>query len=458
MKKKKTAIVIILQVLLVSAGALITLIISAAGNTASDAGKSEMYSVAVGVLLIAVVVIEISSALKIHSSTIHTVFTSSSLLLSYLFSSDMQSLINPSDAVALAAVAEYVNFVAFHLIVLSHAYLINYLYKTGITKKEAAALSVYSAADCFLYFILSKFSLQYIAYLAYIPPLIFIIAKICLSMVKKQNCDTLFILISAILSAAIGIYGAVFVSCAGLCGRHIYSVETTYILLIVLLYILVYFIFITKTDREALAASEYKLKAEKMKTRILREQINPHFIFNSLLTVKEAYHRDMEGGDRAMNFFSRYLRANVEAMSLDLIAFGGELDIIENYIGLENMKREKPVNIIYDVEYDAFNLPVLSLQVFVENAVKYARTEEKEDGYISISSRKCPEGAMVEVCDNGVGFDVNEVKENSCGIKNARERFKILLNTDVQIESVTGEGTRVKIYIPEDACGGGENL
>ncbi len=450
MKKKKIAAAIIGWFILLTAGGITSVIVEATDHIPATAGKAEMYSAAVCVLLVAIVVIEISSAFKIHDSTIHTVFTSFAIMLCYTFSSDMQNILNPANSLLLTELAEYVNFIAFHLIILSHIYLVNYIYKSGIKKKEGVGSVVYSFADCILYFILAQWNLQYIAYIAYLPSVIYLFARICGAMIKKRNYDITYVLIISILFAALGMYVSVFLFCSGLCKYHIYGIETTYILVIVLLYISVYFVFISQTERKALAASEYKLNAEKMKTRMLREQINPHFIFNSLITVKEAYHRDIEKGDRAMNFFSHYLRANVEAMNLDLIPFGDELDIIDNYIGLENMKREKPVNIIYDVEYDGFNLPVLSLQVFVENAVKYARTEDKEDGYILISSRKCPKGATVEIIDNGIGFDVNNIKENSCGIKNAKERFKLLLNTDVSVESTIGQGTKITVTIPEE--------
>ncbi|MCD7729786.1 MAG: histidine kinase [Clostridia bacterium] len=453
MKKRMKAAIAVFQVLSVITGVAVSLILNACGYIPDDDGNTQVYSIVVLAMLVLIVVIEIASALKIHDSTIHTVFTSCSLLISYVFSCDMQAVINPEQNVYLARGAEFAGFAAFMLIVLSHVYLVNFLYHSGISKIEGCLIAAYSAADCLLYLILMPYSAQYAAYIVYIPVIGYTLVKICSAMAKKRNCDLTGMLTFTIMCCALGMQTNELTFYSGGFAYPVYGITTTYFLAIVTLYAMVYACFLLRTERKALEASEYKLQAEKMRTKMLREQINPHFIFNSLITVKEAYHCDTERGDMAMNYFSRHLRANVEAMNTDCIPFSEELDNVENYIGLESMRRAKPVNIIYDVEYDAFMLPVLSLQVFVENAVRYARTEEKEDGFIAISSYKCTGGTAVEVTDNGVGFDVKSVNKNSCGIRNAMERFKLLLNADITIDSAKGKGTKVKIFIP-DAGGG----
>jgi LytS/YehU family sensor histidine kinase len=225
----------------------------------------------------------------------------------------------------------------------------------------------------------------------------------------------------------------------------------------------VYISFIIRTSREACKASEYKLQMETLKTRVLREQINPHFIFNSLTAVKSQYHQNIEKGDFAMNLFSNHLRTNVEAIDKDLIPFEHELDNINNYVQLQNLKYPKPFNIVYDIACVNFLVPILSLQVFVENAIKYSKVNTKDDGYIEISSYEDGDEIILEISDNGAGFDINSIKDASYGIKNARERFELLMNSKIDIYSRNGEGTKVKIHIDkkykldgeenEDNCG-----
>jgi LytS/YehU family sensor histidine kinase len=170
-------------------------------------------------------------------------------------------------------------------------------------------------------------------------------------------------------------------------------------------------------------------------------------MFNTLTAVKSLYHQDVEAGDRAINLFSKHLRANVEAFDKDVVPFEKELDAIANFVELQNLKYSSPFKIVYDIAFVDFEVPVLSLQVFVENAMKYSKVNQKPDGYIEISSYEEGDDIILEISDNGEGFDPQSISPASCGIKNARERFELLLCANVEIFSAYDCGTRVKITI-----------
>ena len=220
-----------------------------------------------------------------------------------------------------------------------------------------------------------------------------------------------------------------------------------YMFFIILTFLTIYFYFIIRTARAALKASEYRLQLNTLKSEILREQIKPHFVFNSLTTIKSLYHKDVTEGDHAMNLFSRHLRSNVEAADTDLIPFERELDNIQNYTELENARYDKKFNIIFNIDFTDFFVPVLSLQPFVENAIKYSKVNDKPDGYIEISTCENGDEVILQITDNGVGFDESDIKENSFGIRNSRERFRLLINAEIEIESKKNVGTKVTIHI-----------
>ena len=92
----------------------------------------------------------------------------------------------------------------------------------------------------------------------------------------------------------------------------------------------------------------------------------------------------------------------------------------------------------------------MSLQPFVENALKYSKADEKEDGFVDISSLETDDSYIVEVVDNGVGFDASAVKSTSTGLRNATERLHMTLNAVVDIDSQIGVGTKIKIIIPKE--------
>ncbi len=181
----------------------------------------------------------------------------------------------------------------------------------------------------------------------------------------------------------------------------------------------------------------------------LKAQIKPHFIFNSLTNIQAAYEKDKAVGDKALTMFSKHLRANVDSSSIGVVPFSQELDNINNYIELENMRREKPITVLLDCMDDDFELPILSLQPFIENAFKYSHVENIPDGYIEIKTYETPKTYNVEINDNGVGFDEKSVKPTSVGLKNAKERLRLLSSATVTVDSKINGGTRVLISFPK---------
>ena len=446
MQKGKKAAIGIFQLLCVSAGTVAAFSFSACKISLARSGV-DFFSPFLLLFLICIVIIEIISCVKISDSTIHTVLYSCCLLISYLCSSDMQNFFQSVQTPSFESVADIINFAAFHGIALSSLYFMNFTYKLGVKKPIAVLLILASGISFAAYLILFKTNLRYLAYAAYMPVLCAVLILLYKEMIKRHNCDYTFYLSISILYAAIGMQTVDVLNKSGFFYSGTDGFSSIYVALIVIIFAAIYITYIIKTEQNARKASDYKLQAEMMKSKILREQINPHFIFNSLTTVKEMYHHDLERGDSAIGFFSKHLRANVEAMNIDLIPFEEELDLIENYVKLENMKREQAINLVYDIACTDFYVPILSLQVFVENAVKYAKTELKDDGYIEISSYEVDGAVVLEINDNGVGFDVNNISKSSCGIANSLERFKLILDTDIEIISRQGLGTSVKIHL-----------
>ncbi|MEG2688589.1 MAG: hypothetical protein RSA24_05420, partial [Clostridia bacterium] len=122
---------------------------------------------------------------------------------------------------------------------------------------------------------------------------------------------------------------------------------------------------------------------------------------------------------------------------------------INNYCALESMRVGYDIPLLFDNEIIDFDVPILSLQPLVENAIKYSKIYEKENGYIQIASYETTDSIIVEVRDNGIGFDPSTVTAKSTGIKNITERFKFMMNATVSTKSEVDVGTTVKIEIPK---------
>lgn len=263
---------------------------------------------------------------------------------------------------------------------------------------------------------------------------------------KITNDDFIFYVCENIVFALLGM--ELFFQIADILKVKTYGVGLFYAFSIVILYISIYVYFIFSNVKRALKSYEYEKELKELESEVLMKQINPHFLFNCLNAVQNIYHENLEQGDNFLNLFSNYLRNHVSHFRKPLISFEEELDGIDGFVRLEEMKRSIHYNVEYDVEFMDFYVPPFSLQVFIENSIKYARTESKEDGEIVISTRSSNENIIVIIKDNGVGFDPKAIKKLSCGMMNAKRRLELSLSAKVLINSVIGTGTTITILIP----------
>ena len=199
------------------------------------------------------------------------------------------------------------------------------------------------------------------------------------------------------------------------------------------------------------------LRAEQ-RIRMMKTQIQPHFLFNTLNTIRAVYTTDPPLADRTLEKFSRYLRQNLDAMEQpDLIPFSREMEHTRLYADIE-MLRFPHIRMEYGIDDEDFAIPALSVQPLVENAIRHG-VRGREEGIVSVSSRLDGNSHVVEIRDNGAGFDPNAPKapgETHIGIENVRNRVEQLCGGSLSIESEAGKGTVVTIRIPIGAHGNGK--
>ena len=190
--------------------------------------------------------------------------------------------------------------------------------------------------------------------------------------------------------------------------------------------------------------------ATQQRIQIMMTQIQPHFLYNTLATIRSLCQRSPETAARLIERFSRYLRQNLDAPNLpDLIPFRQELEHAQIYLEIETMMFPY-IRVQYEIDDDQFLLPVLTLQPLVENAVRHG-VRGRESGEILISTRKEADHHTIVIRDNGKGFVPDAVSGSDgthIGIRNVRERLDKLCGGTLQIESTPGEGTTVTMIVP----------
>ena len=200
-----------------------------------------------------------------------------------------------------------------------------------------------------------------------------------------------------------------------------------------------------KMERE----HEQALVAEQ-RIQLMISQIQPHFLFNTLSTIQALCRIDPEKAFDTTEKFGAYLRMNIESLGQSsLIPFQKELEHTKIYADIE-MLRIPSIRIIYDIRDDDFELPALSVQPMVENAIRHG-VRGKYGGEVIVSSYEDDRDHVITIRDNGRGFDVNAPLESDgshIGIRNVRERIETMCQGSMSIDSEIWKGTTVTIKIP----------
>ena len=196
-------------------------------------------------------------------------------------------------------------------------------------------------------------------------------------------------------------------------------------------------------------AHEQALEAEQ-RIQIMMSQIQPHFLFNTLSTIQALCRIDPEKASETTEKFGTYLRMNIDSISQSsLIPFRKELEHTRIYADIE-MMRFPYIHISYDIKEDDFELPALSIQPMVENAIRHG-VRGRYNGSVKIMTRGEENEIVISVIDNGKGFDPEGTEEAGgmhIGIRNVRERIEVLCGGTLEIESEPSKGSTVTIRLP----------
>lgn len=218
-------------------------------------------------------------------------------------------------------------------------------------------------------------------------------------------------------------------------------------------------IFIKKTTEiynAALKAAELDKQLSEANMAIMVSQIQPHFLYNALNTIKYLIKRDPKKAEKAIVSFSQYLRRNMDSLTQKTpIPFTDEMEHVKHYSDIELLRFGDRINVEYDIKCDHFSVPALSIQPIVENAIKHGITKNPDGGTVKISSYEEENFYCVRVDDDGIGFDVenpdyaDDRNHAHIGLSNVAKRLKSISNADFEIRSREGEGTNVIIKIPK---------
>ena len=213
--------------------------------------------------------------------------------------------------------------------------------------------------------------------------------------------------------------------------------------------------------RQDLAAARRDKADADLRLAVLQAQIEPHFLFNTLASVRSLVGSDPERATATINALANYLRTTLPKLRNDVglrsVTLGEQIDICASYLDLMRIRMGERLRVVLDVssELRAMDFPPLLLIPLVENAVKHGVEPKAERATIAIRARLIGDGkdqmVQVDVEDDGVGL--SEAVNAGVGLANVRDQLKhrFAAAATLAIDSMPGGGVRSRITLPAKA-------
>jgi len=169
--------------------------------------------------------------------------------------------------------------------------------------------------------------------------------------------------------------------------------------------------------------------------RLLKSQLNPHFLFNALNTVRSLIADNPARAQNAVTHLANTLRYTLSSRQDELVTLSQEMDIVADYLELESMRCEDRLRIEKQVPADAsgVRIPVMLLQTLVENAIKHGIAELPAGGVLRISAAVKDDMLNLEV-ENPRPAASTHAAHESVGLRNARDRLRLLFGARASLD------------------------
>ncbi len=188
--------------------------------------------------------------------------------------------------------------------------------------------------------------------------------------------------------------------------------------------------------------------AHEAQLKMLRYQLNPHFLFNTLNAISTlVLEQNTELANRMVTKLSSFLRYSLDNDPMQKITLEQELQALQLYLDIEKVRFEERLSLEVDIEETAKDalIPSLLLQPLIENAIKYGIARAEGGGHLKISARVFAGDLLMEVSDDGPGCELvnNNIPDaKGVGLRNTRERLAAIYGSEHSIKAEPDRPTR----------------
>lgn len=172
---------------------------------------------------------------------------------------------------------------------------------------------------------------------------------------------------------------------------------------------------------------KYEASMVQIELNNLKSQLNPHFIFNALNSIRALVDENPGKSKQAINQLSNILRSSLASDKKGLTKFADELKIVKDYLGLETIRFEERLKVEFDIHPDSYDyfLPPLMIQTLVENGIKHGISKLTKGGIIHLKTHVESSCLKIQIRNSGQLKSVSSNHEG-LGIKNTIQRLKLI--------------------------------
>jgi len=209
-------------------------------------------------------------------------------------------------------------------------------------------------------------------------------------------------------------------------------------------------------ERE-LRASQLEAKLAQAQLEVLKIQLHPHFLFNTLHAISTLIHKDPDAADEMVAQLSDLLRMTLASIGVQEVPLRQEMEFLQRYLDLQQMRFQDRLHVDLDVPRDLLDsqVPNQILQPLVENAIRHGVDARSERGVIAIGARATEHTLFLTVRDDGPGIDRQAMADSvrdgrGIGLANTRARLRELYGpaSTLQLANHPEGGTLVTLSIP----------
>ena len=232
-------------------------------------------------------------------------------------------------------------------------------------------------------------------------------------------------------------------------GRFWWDIIFAFIL--IALWLLLYMIwhYLERNRKDEVDRLNLEKTVKELELKTIKSHINPHFIFNSLNSIRALVDENPKRARTAITELSNILRSSLQVEKMETVPLHKELDIVKDYLALEQMRFEERLRVEMDIDENTLNQPIppMMLQTLVENAIKHGISKMIRGGTIKIISRFTGRGFELIVQNTG---NLEKGANEGFGIKSTRDRLKFLFdgNASFKLEEIEGTKVESKIVMP----------